>query len=84
VHLLDANGHLVTQHDGIPASGTRPTDTWRSAEEIRDRHGLFLPPEAEAAAPLRLLVGLYDPDTGARLPLEDGCDSLDLGAVVVR
>ncbi|MGQ9682771.1 MAG: glycosyltransferase family 39 protein [Anaerolineae bacterium] len=84
VHLVDASGNLVTQHDGVPASGTRPTDTWHSGEEIRDRHGLFLPPQIGTAASLRLLVGLYHADSGARLPLADGRDSLDLGPIIVR
>ena len=64
VHLLDAQGHLVTQHDSLPAQGTLPTDVWVPGEYIVDPH-----PLEGAAQGAVLRVGLYDPATGQRVPV---------------
>ncbi|MEE9618287.1 MAG: glycosyltransferase family 39 protein, partial [Anaerolineae bacterium] len=37
-HVLAADGHLVGQHDGPPASGARPTAGWVPGEIITDQH----------------------------------------------
>lgn len=74
VHLLDATGNKIAQHDGAPAGGARPTHTWRPGEVIRDRHGLQMPPGATAKA---VLIGLYGPD-GRRLATEEGPDAIRL------
>jgi hypothetical protein len=75
VHAVDDAGRLVAQHDGEPASGTRPVPSWAVGEMILDRHGLFLPTGGQGQR-LRLLVGLYDPNTGQRLSLVDGTDAI--------
>jgi mannosyltransferase len=67
-HVLAADGHLVGQHDGPPASGARPTAGWVPGEIIADPHTMtFREPYAGAA---RVEVGLYDPDTMERVPVE--------------
>ncbi|HHS98392.1 MAG TPA: phospholipid carrier-dependent glycosyltransferase [Chloroflexi bacterium] len=76
VHLMDENGALVGQHDGIPGSGGRPTTTWPPGEAVVDRHGVFLP--AEIPHRLQVWIGLYDPETGERLLLPDGDDRVQL------
>jgi hypothetical protein len=66
VHLLDAEGHILAQHDAVPANWTRPTTGWLPGEVIVDVHPLVL----EADIPLggyRLEVGLYDAESGVRL-----------------
>jgi hypothetical protein len=68
VHLTDASGEIIGQADGPPQSGFRPTASWRPGEVIVDERALTVPAELEAGT-YRLWVGLYDPDTGARLPL---------------
>src|SRR5581483_4534543 len=65
VHLLDGQGRVVAQHDGVPAGGKRPTSSWTDAEYVADRHILDLP--ADASGSRQLEVGLYDPVTGRRL-----------------
>ncbi|MCL6432039.1 MAG: glycosyltransferase family 39 protein [Anaerolineae bacterium] len=84
VHALDGSGRLIAQHDGIPAAGTRPTESWQPGEEIRDRHGLLLPAGLTGPGEVRLIVGLYDPQKGDRLRMPDGRDALELGRVPVR
>jgi hypothetical protein len=70
VHLIDAGGRILTQSDGVPAEWTRPTTGWLPGEIILDRHSLTLPPEAEGSLWLR--VGLYDAESGQRLPTTAG------------
>jgi hypothetical protein len=79
VHVLDAAGRLIAQHDGFPAADRRPGSTWARADVVADRHGAAVPDDA--AFPLTLRVGLYDPATGQRLTLPDGADHLALGRV---
>lgn len=70
VHLLSSNGAVAAQHDGIPANGTIPTTDWSIGEVVEDRHQLEftnLPP-----GEYQLVVGLYNAQTGERLPLVDG------------
>ena len=79
VHLYDAAGQLVAQHDSFPAYDTRPPSTWQPGEEIIDRHGLAVP--AESTGPWRLVAGLYDPATGERLSTATGEDAVEIGSV---
>jgi hypothetical protein len=84
VHLTDDAGHLVAQHDGMPAGDTRPTTTWQPGEIVSDRHGLFLPqPGQPRPVRLHLRVGLYDPNTGQRLHMPDNGDQVELGTITV-
>jgi mannosyltransferase len=81
VHLYTADGQLVAQHDAIPVDELRPTQSWQPGQEIIDRHGLLVP--KDALGPLRLVVGLYEPETGTRLTVTDGADHADIGIVEV-
>ncbi len=66
VHLLDAQGNLVTQADSPPAAGAYPTSLWDPGEIIVDEHTI----NDLAPGQYTLQVGLYRPDTGERLPVE--------------
>ncbi|MFN2169098.1 MAG: hypothetical protein ACK2U9_22930, partial [Anaerolineae bacterium] len=68
VHLLDADGQIVAQTDTAPVGGSRPTASWTAGEMIRDPVGIMVPPTI-AEGEYRLVVGMYDPDTGERLPV---------------
>jgi hypothetical protein len=67
VHLLDANGDIVAQSDAVPAAGEAPTESWLAREVVVDRHEL----QAPGPGTYRLVVGLYDPASGARPPAAD-------------
>jgi hypothetical protein len=70
-HLLDAAGRIHTQHDAVPADWRRPTTGWLPGEIVTDAHEL--PVDADAPPGGYLLeVGLYEEQTGTRLPLLDG------------
>ncbi len=73
VHLLDENGQLMTNHDGVPGNGRFPTTTWQSGIIIQDNHTLPLPPNMPPGT-YRIKVGLYQPETGDRLPLTNSTD----------
>ena len=64
VHLLDADGAILSQSDGEPVSWSRPTTSWMPREILQDTHQLSFPGDAED---LQLRIGLYDPGTGQRL-----------------
>lgn len=64
VQFLDASGLIVGQHDGLPQAGNAPTATWLVNEPIDDLHRVTV-----SAPWQQLIVGLYDPQTGVRLPL---------------
>jgi len=70
VHLVDENGSIVAQADGQPAEWTRPTAGWAPGEYIFDSHTLSVP-QGMALEGLGLRVGLYDPDTGRRLTVDN-------------
>jgi len=71
VQLLTPDGQLAAQSDSIPAGGVRPTTGWLPGEIITDAHTLPLPPDLPPGT-YRLIAGLYNPITGARLSLADG------------
>jgi hypothetical protein len=76
VHALDSYGAIVAQSDGPPSDGRAPTDGWSVGDRIDDARALPAPP-----GDYRLIVGLYDPTTGARLPSGTGGDHVELGTV---
>jgi hypothetical protein len=65
IHLLDAQGQVVAQHDGVPGEGELPALGWLPGEYLTDTHRLALPPGL-ASGDYRLQVGLYDPITEQR------------------
>lgn len=71
VHLFDDTGQLLAQDDSIPVGWTRPLDTWQLGEQLLDVHILPLPAENGSVPSGSLRVGLYNPDTLARLPAYD-------------
>ena len=60
----------LAQADGIPLGGFRPTTSWRVGEALVDRHSIELPSDLPAGE-FVLWVGLYDPNTGQRMPIGD-------------
>ena len=66
VHLLDAGGARVVQHDGQPLGGNWPTSLWAPQTWCTDQHSLRIP-EAMPAGRYDLAIGLYAPTSGERL-----------------
>ncbi|KAA3656910.1 MAG: hypothetical protein DWQ04_29695 [Chloroflexi bacterium] len=72
VHVLDINGQLVAQQDGMPVQGSLPTTCWQSGEFVTDVYQLSL----SQSEPYQLVVGMYLLETGERLPVT-GAAALD-------
>jgi mannosyltransferase len=86
-HVLDANDHVVAQHDGEPAGGTKPTTEWQPGEVVQDRHGAVLPAQLPSGT-YGIEVGMYRPQTGTRANVLDSAghvqaDHVILGSIVV-
>lgn len=70
VHLIGDQPEPVAQADGPPLGGDYPTSLWAAGEEIVDPHPMALPSDLPPGV-YRLLVGMYDLETLARLPRQD-------------
>jgi hypothetical protein len=87
VHLLDSAGNIVAQADGAPVNGRYPTSAWEVGETIVDARSLELPADLPAGE-YQLILGLYNPVDGSRLPLAaseaQGADFVHLGRLSVN
>ena len=64
LHLLDAQGQIVTQLDTLPQQGAAPTTSWLPDEIITDELTMPIPHLPNS---YRLVVGWYDEKSGQRL-----------------
>ncbi len=77
-HLLDAAGNLQAQQDTAPLQGRYPTSWWDTNEIVIDSHTIPVPSDL-APGRYTLRLGLYQPDSGQRLALENSSeDFVDL------
>lgn len=88
VHLIGpvnpATGSPVwAQDDAQPGHGSYPTQSWRPGETILDRYTLILPTQAPPAS-YEIELGLYQLDTGARLPVRMNGDLAPDNRLVLR
>lgn len=78
VHVLSADGMIITQSDGKPVGALAPTTRWRAGDIVRDPH--ILPLVDLASGAYRVQVGLYRRDDFSRLPVA-GSDAAGPDAV---
>jgi hypothetical protein len=71
VQVLDQANHLVGQRDAQPLTSA---SKWPVDEAVIDAHGVFIEPGTPPGQH-RLILGLYDSDTGQRLPVIVGEES---------
>jgi hypothetical protein len=71
IHLVDEQGRLLAQSDAEPAGWLRPTTGWAPGEYIIDKHQLMIP-AGFLENQLSVNVGMYDAQTGERLPVNGG------------
>ena len=71
VQLLDGREQMIAQRDGEPAGGSLPTTAWQKDEIVTDNHGLSLP-FGTPPGDYRLIVAVYDAETGSRLSVHAG------------
>jgi len=79
IHLVPSDGPPVpfAQHDS-PLGNDYPVTSWITNEWVTETHTIALPPDAPTT--WRILIGLYDPQTGKRLPVQpdDGNATFEL------
>jgi len=69
VHVLNAAGQTVAQRDAPPWQGRFPTSSWRPGTLIVDLNDLPLPADLPSGD-YTLVVGMFDPATGAHPPAQ--------------
>ncbi|WP_420644277.1 ArnT family glycosyltransferase [Candidatus Leptofilum sp.] len=71
VHLVGPDGQIVVQGDQWP--GGLPSNTWAAGQVIIDEYAIQLPEDAPLGR-YQIVLGLYPPANGLRLPIaaEDG------------
>ena len=73
LHLSAPDGFVSAQRDGAPAQGFRPTSAWQPGDILADLRCVRAP-EGLAPGDYTFTVGLYHPETGARVALVSGGD----------
>ncbi len=81
VHLRDMAHRTVAQSDGWPASGLRPTSSWKVGEQVIDAHIVDLPQDLQTGT-YQVIMGLYD--ARGRLTLVSDAREVSLGLVQVQ
>jgi hypothetical protein len=71
VHLVDREGHLLSNGDGPPLCGGFPTGMWQPGDVVVDQHVIPLPSDLSVGS-YRVRVGWYEPVSGQRLPIGSG------------
>jgi mannosyltransferase len=72
-HLVGAADAILGQDDHPPQEGASPTSTWVSGQVLADYYEIFIPPDVPSG-PAWLMVGMYDPLSGNRLPVTGPSD----------
>lgn len=83
LQLLDPARQVFAQVDSPPAGGTQPTTGWQPFEMIDDPYGLPIP-LATPPGDYPLILALYEPGSGQRLPVTTAggvTDHLSLGMI---
>lgn len=77
VHAVHADGKTWGQEDSKPQDGALPTIKWTVGQVVSDTHTIQIDVEGPREG-YRLVVGLYQAATGARVILDTGADHLIL------
>ncbi len=81
--ILDSDKNYIAGADSPPLNGDFPTRLWREGDIITETRSLILPPDLSPGA-YHISLGLYDPTTGARVPLVGGrgTDNISWGITI--
>jgi hypothetical protein len=77
VHVLDGAGQIAFQQDKLAIDALQPMSRWAVGQVLRDPYAIVVPAELPVGE-YRVVMGIYDPETGQRLPTQQG-DALTLG-----
>lgn len=76
LHLVAPDGRVLAQADSFPQGGTLPTTAWIKGERFLDKLELALPPHLPPGL-YRLIAGMYEPNSGKRIPVTVRDKTLD-------
>ncbi len=79
IHLLDADGRIAVQWDGLGAIW----QGWRQGDQLQQIHDILLPDDLPPGS-YQIRAGLYHPDTGQRWLTEDGSDFVVVDQVEIE
>src|SRR5690606_22251610 len=68
IHLVRPGEEPLASGDSPPLDGHYPTDLWAAGEVIKDQYTVRIP-AGLAPGSYPILLGMYDPVDGSRLPL---------------
>ena len=77
VQLIGPDGMVYGQQDSAPDNGLYPTLLWQPGEVVVDPVKFPIPAE-RPPGDYTLHIGLYQPDTGERLPVNSGGDHITI------
>jgi uncharacterized membrane protein len=87
IHIGPADAPPIAQNDSEPSAGFMPTNAWRAGQPVTDRRGVWIN-AGETGDALGVFVGIYDPDTGQRLPItvngQPAGDRLQIGTITIK
>lgn len=75
-HVVDSDGNLIVQRDGIPGGGLLPTTIWEVGVPVNDRYAIELPPNLPGDT-YDVITGIYNPISGLRLQVTSGNGEVD-------
>lgn len=81
-HLLGEDNRLWGQKDGIPMNGRHPTTQWQHGEVIADEYHIAME-EGIPEGRYLLEIGMYDLETGERLPAFEAGKKLAGGRILL-
>lgn len=73
IHFVDAQGQVVAQADGPPLQGLLNSTLWRAGDRWDDLHSISLPADVPPGE-YQLLVGMYNWQSGERLPIDSNTE----------
>ena len=82
VHLLDEHQQIRGQADSVPGTGTLPTTGWIPGEYLQDSYAFQIQKDAPPGS-YHLEVGVYDADTGSRLPVRPDGDTENTDHIII-
>lgn len=81
IHLLDEQGRVAAQRDDPLMRDGHAATQWHEGDRAESHVGLRIPSSVKPGE-YRLIMGVYEPQTGQRLPIA-GTDHLDAGTISV-
>ena len=87
IHIGQLDATPIAQNDSEPVAGFLPTNAWPVGQPIPDKRGVWITAGAPAGKH-GVYVGLYDADTGQRLPItingQPAGDRLKIGEITIE